>query len=101
MSDGTDPSRDLARRLPGLIEAALNRYLDFTGNQTPTEAKDFAAYSTACRASAAHLELLVKLSRLTGGEEPVPPPGMLSEGADLDRLIANAEAALAKAANDT
>ena len=98
MSDETEPAQDLARRLPGLFEAALKRYLDFTGQPPPTEAKDFAAYSSACRASASHLEQLVKLSRLTGVAEPAAPsPGP----DDTDRLIANAEATLEKAANDT
>ncbi len=98
MSEETDPAQDLARRLPGLFEAAMKRYLDFTGHAPPTEAKDFAAYSSACRASASHLEQLVKLSRLTGGAGPAassPGPD------DTDRLIANAEAALETAANDT
>ena len=101
MSEETDPgpspAQDLARRLPGLITAALKRYLEFTDNATPTDAKVFAAYSTACRASAAHLEQLVKLLRQTGGGEPSPPP----PSPDLDRMIASAEAALEKAANDT
>jgi len=93
---GPEPAQDLARRLPGLFEAALKRYLDFTGNAPPTDAKAFAAYSSACRASASHLEQLVKLSRLTGGAEPAAT----SSNPDTDRLIANAKAALEKAAND-
>ncbi len=101
MSDETDPgpgpAQDLARRLPGLFEAAMKRYLDFTGQPPPTDAKDFAAYSSACRASAAHLEQLVKLARLTGGAEPAASP---SGPDDTNRLIASAEAALEKAAND-
>ncbi len=95
---GPNPAHDLAQRLPGLFEAALQRYLDFTGHPPPTDAKAFAAYSSACRASAAHLEQLVKLSRLTGGAEPEAPSPRQD---DTDRLITNAEAALEKAANDT
>ncbi len=97
MSEETDPGQDLARRLPGLIEAVLKRYLDFTGLPLPTDAKAFAAYSTACRASAAHLEQLVKLLRLTVGGGPAAPSPSQD---DTDRLIASAEAALEKAAND-
>ena len=95
--DIEDNRRDLTDRLPGLIEAAFRRYLDFTSNEPPTESRAFAAYSSACRAALAHLEQLLKLARLP--EAAVP--GALPPAQDLDRLIADAEEALEKAATDT
>ena len=92
-----DTRRDLADRLPGLIETAFQRYRDFAGNKPPTESRAFAAYSSACRAALAHLEQLLKLSRLP--EAAVP--GTLPPAQDLDRLIADAEAALEKAVTDS
>lgn len=86
---------DLGARLPGLIETAFRRYRDFAGNEPPTEPRAFAAYSTACRAALAHLEQLLKLALSLNGEETVTPSD------DVDRLIADAEAALKKTANDT
>ena len=96
-TDIEDNRRDLADRLPGLIETAFRRYQDFAGKEPPTEPRAFAAYSSACRAALAHLEQLLKLTRLP--EAAVT--GVLPPAQDLDRLIADAEAALKKAATDT
>ncbi|NQU61003.1 MAG: hypothetical protein HQ512_07720 [Rhodospirillales bacterium] len=82
--------RDLIARLPGMIDGALQRYLDFTRGKVPTEARNFAAYSSACRAAMAHLEQLIKLAQSLSSE--ITPP--VSPNADLDRLIADAEATL-------
>ncbi|MCH7936858.1 MAG: hypothetical protein IH994_07185 [Proteobacteria bacterium] len=88
---------DLGARLPALIEAALRRYEEFTdAKQPPTEAKAFAAHAAACRAAMAHLEQLLKLALSLNGEGAATPPGE-----DINRLIADAEAALEKTANDT
>lgn len=87
---------ELDQRLPGLIETAFRRYRDFAGEKPPTEPRAFAAYSTACRAALAHLEQLLKLARASNGEEPAA-----RETGDIDRLIADAEAALEKTAADT
>lgn len=86
----------LNQRLPGLIDLALRRYLDFTGGNPPNEAKDFGAYSNACRAGINHLEQLFKLAHLAAPDAPNTTP----PGDDIDGLIADAEAALEKAAND-
>lgn len=88
---------DLYQRLPGLIDLALRRYLVFTREDPPTEPKAFGAYSTACRAALNHLEQLFKLARLAAPDTPIAPP----PDDDIDGLIASAEAALEKAANDT
>lgn len=88
---------ELDQRLPGLIETAFRRYRDFTVNEPPTESRAFAAYNTACRAALGHLDQLVKLTRWAMAEAPVGLP----PGEDVDRLIAQAEAALEKAAEDT
>lgn len=95
--DIEDNWRDLDQRLPGLIETAFRHYRDFAGKEPPTESRAFAAYSSACRAALVHLEQLLKLARLP----EAPAPGVLPPAQDLDRLIADAEAALEKAATDT
>lgn len=85
--------RDLAARLPDMIENVLARYRDFAAKDPPNEPKDFAAYYGACRAVLGHLEQLLKLARWAGGNAPAGTPA-----ADVDRLIARAEAALEKTA---
>lgn len=95
--DIEDNRRDLADRLPGLIETAFRRYRDFAGKEPPTEPRAFAAYSSACRAALVHLEQLLKLA----GQPETAVPGVLPPAHDLDRLIADAEAALEKTTNDT
>ena len=87
---------DLAARLPGLIEAALRRYEIFAGDEPDDGVKAFAAHAGACRAALAHLEQLLKLALSLNGEGAATPPGE-----DINRLVADAEAALDKAANDT
>ena len=91
-----DTVSDLAQRLPGLIETVLRRYLEFTSNKPPTEPRAFAAYSAASRAAMAHLEQLLKLANALNGEAPAA-----QEAGNIDRLIADAEAALEKTAADT
>lgn len=94
-SAGVDGVRtDMAARLPGLIDDAFARYLAFTSCEPPPQARDFAAYSTACRAAIAHLEQLLKLARALsfGAPESSGPQD------DIESLIAHAEAALEKTA---
>lgn len=94
---GVDGVRsDLAARLPGLIDDAINRYLVFTSQDPPEKARDFAAFSTACRAAIAHLEQLLKLARTLSPEAPESP----TPQDDIGALIARAEAALEKAGDD-
>lgn len=104
MTEDTEPGAtleavrdDLDQRLPGLIDQALRRYLDFTKAPAPTDAKDFGAYSTACRSAVSHLEQLLKLARLTAPVAPDAP----APADNVSTLIANAEAALDKAAGET
>jgi hypothetical protein len=88
--------KDLANRLPGLIDDALTRYLVFSKNDPPAKARDFTAFSTACRAAIAHLEQLLKLAQaLSPGEVEGSGPGD-----DIEALVAGAEKALEKAAED-
>lgn len=87
---------DLGARLPALIEAALRRYEIFAGDEPAEGVKAFAAHASACRAAVAHLEQLLKLALSLNGEGAATPPGE-----DINRLIADAEAALKKTANDT
>lgn len=85
---------DLAARLPGLIEAALRRYEIFADDERPKSVKAFAAHAAACRAAVQHLDQLLKLARWAGGDKAMAA----TPSADVDRLIADAEAALKKAA---
>ncbi len=88
--------RDMANRLPGLIETAFRRYRDFTSIEPPDKPKDFATYNTACRAALGHLEQLLKLARWSDANSP-----LVAQDSDVDSLIAKAKAALEKAAADT
>ena len=92
--------KDLDGRLPGLIENAIQRYRNFINNDPPDEPKNFAAYNSACRSALGHIDLLLKLAGRSSGGAPVSPTHDLPHD-DVARLIANAEAALEKAANDT
>lgn len=88
---------DLGGRLPGLIEAAFRRYEIFAGDELPDNVKAFAAHAAACRAALAHLDQLLKLAQWAGGDKAMAA----APSDDVDRLIADAEAALEKAAADT
>ena len=88
---------DLAARLPGLIETAFRRYEQIAGEEPADNAKAVAAHAGACRAALVHLEQLFKLSKWAGEDQAMEA----TPSDDIDRLIADAEAALDKAANDT
>jgi len=92
------PANDLARQLPAMIETALRRYRDFTDIEPPTkDTKLFAAHATASKAALAHLEQLLKLARMVDAKSS----GAVGQPVDIQRLIADAEAALSQPANDT
>lgn len=92
--------KDLEGRLPGLIENAIQRYRNFIHLDPPGEPKNFAAYNSACRTALGHIDLLLKLAIRSSGGAPASPTHDLPHD-DVERLIANAEAALEKAAADT
>lgn len=87
---------DLDGRLPGMIENAIQRYRNFVHFDPPDESKNFAAYNYACRAALGHIDLLLKLAIRSSSGTPVSPTHDLPHD-DVERLIANAEAALEKA----
>ena len=89
---------DLDGRLPGMIEKAIQRYRNFISFDPPGEPKNFAAYNSACRAALGHIDLLLKLAIRSNSGASVPPPPHDLPHDDVERLIANAEAALEKAA---
>jgi len=98
MSAALDRTRnDLGARLSGLIESAFRRYEIFAGDNPPDGVKAFAAHAAACRAALAHLEQLFKLAQWAGGDKAMAATPFN----DVDRLIADAEEALEKAAADT
>ena len=94
-ADGLDDFRnDVLTELPALLQRALAGYGRFAGGMPPADTKGFIAYQTACRAALSHIHLLVKLAHWAR-------PGVIDSGpaatdADqLDRLVREAEAALA------
>lgn len=88
---------DLANQLPEMIKTALHRYKTFTDIEPPPkDAKLFTAHATASKAALAHLEQLLKLARMVDGESS----GAVGQPADLDNLIADAEAALEPPSSD-
>lgn len=87
---------DLANQLPEMIKTALHRYKTFTDIAPPKDAKLFTAHATASKAALAHLEQLLKLARMVDGESS----GAVGQPADLDNLIADAEAALEPPSSD-
>ena len=89
--------KDLADRLPGLIDDAFQRYLAFAGSEPPTQPRGFTAYSNACRAAMAHLEQLLKLARVLSSGSPESP----APQDDIESLIARAKTVLDKVVNDT
>ncbi len=91
---------DLDGRLPGLIENAVQRYRNFIHLDPPDEPKNFSAYNSACRTALGHIDLLLKLAIRSNSGAPASPTHDLPHD-DVERLIANAEAALEKAAADT
>ena len=92
--------KDLDGRLPGLIENAIQLYRKFIDIDPPDGSKNFAAYNSACRAALGHIDLLLKLAIRSSSVAPVSPTHDLPHD-DVERLIANAEAALEKTAADT
>jgi len=86
-----DFRRDLSGWLPERLELAAASYRRFTTVDAPEDTKAFAAHQAACRASLAHIDLLMRLAhwvqsnsdRLNATNED-----------DLDRLLVEAEIAL-------
>ncbi len=92
-----DAVRDrLSTLLPPLLENAAASYQTFASLQPPDDAKGFTAHHSACKAALAHLDLLAKLARWAEGKEEAPPA---AEPDATDRLLAEAQAALAEYAD--
>lgn len=93
--DGLDEFRkDVLAELPALLERALAGYGRFATGTPPSDTKGFVAYQAACRAALSHIHLLVKLAHWAraGAVESGP---MAADADQLDRLVREAEAALA------
>lgn len=56
--------------LPDAMAKALSSYHVFSQQDIPDEAKDFAAYHSACKTAIAHIDLLLKLGKQLSHEEP-------------------------------
>ncbi|MBI1326037.1 MAG: hypothetical protein GC136_00170 [Alphaproteobacteria bacterium] len=55
--------------LPEALGKALHSYKEFMGAEIPDDAKGFSAHHTACKVAIAHIELLLKLGRMSGSDE--------------------------------
>ncbi len=76
------------------IERVISSYQAFASSAPiATDAKDFAAHHAACKAALAHLDLLLKIAKIT----EVPTTG--GQGED-ERLALVAEARAAVCADD-
>ncbi len=99
-TDGLDDfRRDVLADLPGLLERALAGYGRYASGLPPADTKGFVAYQAACRAALSHIHLLVKLAHWAraGAASGVAVP----DADQLDRLVREAEEALADDSADT
>jgi hypothetical protein len=83
--------RDLSGWLPERLGIAAANYRQFTAVDPPDDTKAFAAHQAACRASLAHIHLLMRLAHWV--ENTSDPLSKVDED-DLDRLFDEAEIAL-------
>lgn len=61
------PQEQVEKFLPEALRRAITAYDERAGQASAhMEAKDFIDHQKACKAAAAHIELLVKLARMTG-----------------------------------
>jgi hypothetical protein len=86
-----DIYRDLYGWLPERIEMATVNYRRFTAADPPEDTKAFAAYEAACRASLAHIHLLMRLARWG---ESTGAPSSADNARNLDQLFDEADMAI-------
>ena len=84
--------------LPGLLAKALQDHSAFASKEPKEDGKEFAAYQSACKASLAHIEQLLKLARWVDGRADDQAEELTAEQANADdsisQLIARAKYAL-------
>jgi len=77
----------IASQIDQAIERAIASYHAFARDEPhSTDPKEFAAHHAACKAALAHLDLLLKIARIT--ETPAPGNGETPD----DRLALRAQA---------
>ncbi|TQF77715.1 hypothetical protein FK498_11455 [Elioraea sp. Yellowstone] len=87
----------IATQIDQAIERAIASYHAFARDEPhSTDPKEFAAHHAACKAALAHLDLLLKIARIT--ETPAPGAGETPD--DRLALIAEARSAIGAAAGD-
>ena len=64
MSNQSSPEV-MAHLLSLSLDHAVQAYQNFAWQNAPSEAKEFAAFQSASKAALAHIEAILKLSRLT------------------------------------
>jgi len=83
--------RDLYDWLPERIEMATANYRRFSAADPPEDTKAFAAYEAACRASLAHIHLLMRLARWG---ETIGAPSSADNERNLEKLYEEADMAM-------
>jgi hypothetical protein len=84
----------VAAQVDQAIERAIASYQAFAKEQPHgTDAKEFAAHHAACKAALAHLDLLLKIARIT----ETPAPGAGDPHDDRLALVAQAREAVGAA----
>lgn len=87
----------VAAQVDQAIERAIASYHAFAKDEPQsTDPKEFAAHHAACKAALAHLDLLLKIARIT--ETPAPGTGDAPD--DRLPLVAEARAAVGAVPDD-
>lgn len=94
----TDEIIDLNHQsgLDDLLASAFGSYYHFVQKGNAADAKDFAAYHTACKAAVAHIAALVKLR----GSWAKSTPASQSQNDELEDLLRQTRLILLGAGND-
>lgn len=87
----------IATQVDQAIERAIASYHAFARDEPQsTDPKEFAAHHAACKAALAHLDLLLKIARIT--ETPAPGAGDAPD--DRLAMVAEARTAVGAVAGD-
>ena len=95
MSDTTSPQDLVADSLPLAIRRAVDNYDRFSAAPPPSDAKEFTAFQSGCKAALAHLESLLKLVD-QACPAPDSPADAGGERAALADLVREARTAVAR-----
>ena len=91
--------RDLADRLPDMIDNATTAYERLAAREMPDDVKSVAAHQAALRSALAHLEALLNLARRLDEPDAGRPPE--DDRTILEHLYSEAAAAVALLPEET